>query len=150
MKLSSTHLNQSGQIVGFHVHDSLLLDFEYKSGDSLTLRAIRDDQAEITIRCLGVGILGTIKLQLPDSILEVFAWHPDETPEGTLTLSDGAWNVLFAQDVQPRDLPNAVSGALAKHSARYLFHVALSYGGMISALCDDIFVEVASPVSRPE
>jgi hypothetical protein len=143
MIISARNFDKHGQIVGFGIHDSVLIGFSYEEGTTLVFRLRRENRGVLRIELAGVGPVGAIGLRFPAIVSEVFAWHPDETPGGAATLRDGAWSVLFGNDIPVSDLPEAIRGARASGVFRYLVTVGCAFGGTMAALCGgiDVFEE---------
>lgn len=143
MIVSPRNFDKDGQIVGFGIHDSVLIGFVYEEATKLVLRLRRENGSVLRIELVGVGPVGAIGLRFPAIASEVFAWHPDETPDGAATLRDGAWNVLFGNDIPASDLPQAIHGARAGGAFRYLLTLGCAFGGTLAALCRgiDVFEE---------
>ena len=140
MIVSDCKFDDYGQIVGFGIHDAALIGFSYEEAKTLVFRLRRENGSVLRIELAGVGSVGAIGLRFPAIVSEVFAWHPDETPDGAATLTDGAWRVLFGNDIPASDLPEAIRGARAGGTFRYLLTVGCAFGGTMAALCRRIDV----------
>jgi hypothetical protein len=142
MRVTTANINDAGQLVGFGLHDAVVVGLAYEEGTHFLLRSRRGDGRTVSLRLEGVGPVGALGLRLPAIISEVFAWHPESTPKGAATLRDGAWNVLFAGDVTAKDVDLAIRGAVGRNEFAYLVHIGCSFGGAVSALCRDVHVLV--------
>jgi hypothetical protein len=141
MLLSTDRINNFGQIVGFNLHDSVLTGLFYEDARSLVLTVRCLDGALVRIILGGVGPLGILGLRNGAIVGDVYAWAPARVPASSIGLFDGAWNVLFANDIPLADLPSASKRIADSNKFAFIVLIQCSYGGALAALCQTVELE---------
>jgi hypothetical protein len=136
--IDRSQISASGQVVGFRLHDATVTGLRYEVGAALELAMRRVDGTQVTVRLRDAGQIGTNGFRAPAIVADIYAWHPSQTPSAALTLPDGAWRVLFANELQGDALRMEAARIGMENRYAFIVVVACSYGGSIAALCDDI------------
>ena len=149
MPLAPENLTDAGQLVGFGLHDSVLVSLSLEFQHALTASFRRVDGSLIRLSLGGLGPTGAVGLRDNAILSDVFAWPPAEVPSASLERPDGAWGVLFAGDLPASDLERAGAPLIAGRQFQWIVLIECSYGGSLAALCKEIEVVEGSTTLTP-
>ena len=138
MRITKECIDDQGLIRRSGLHDSSIVEWSYRDSGEFILRLVHPDKISRTVSCLGVTMLATANFSLPNGIGYAFAWSPDRTPEGTRTLRDGAWNVLFGVENTSNEM---IQDQLRRRDSAWLFQVLFTTEGCMALLCDEITID---------
>lgn len=138
MQISSQHVNEYGQLVGFRVHDARVIGFSHQDEGPFSLQLLRIDGSVARLSFRGVDRFGFRGFRNGAIILDIYFWDPQQTPPWHASDPEGAWAVLFGNDYEVSALPSAVERVLENRESGYLVFVECSYGGSIALLCESM------------
>lgn len=137
MKLRDFSLDQYGMVRTPGIHDAVVEEFHFISGQSLNIR-LRGVSGEHTL----VSFQGAVNLGFKDvvegTIVSVFfCWrmHDKMAIEGAV---EEALRVLNSGHYHEADFYKHSSSLVQKHAGRFLIFLSSSYGGDMAAVCEEI------------
>ncbi len=137
MKLRDFSIDRSARLSTGGVHDAVVEEFHFISGQSLNIR-LRGASGEHTL----VSFHGTVKLGFKDVlegtiVSDIFCWrmHDKMVIEGVL---DEAFRVLQSGHYHEAGFYSFSMSLAQKHTGKFLVFLSSSYGGEMAAVCEEI------------
>ena len=142
MRILPEHIYDDGIIKGLCEGDSTITGFSYRDGGPFSVDIRRVDGSFGRLTLLHVTQLGFCGLQNGSIVFWFKAWHPIDVPEEQSAHNQGAWAVLFGNDIPVYDLAPAIKRVQeTADPTSYLVYMESSYGGLFSVLCGAIEIE---------
>jgi len=140
MKVTAEHRDDSGRVRGFSLHDGRVVGFSFRDDEAFSFDVRRVDSSTVTVTFLRVTRFGARGFRNGAIILDVTAWPSHSVPSEQAAHAEGAWAVLFGNDIALASLPSAIKPILDAGEASFLALIECSYGGTLALLCSDIEV----------
>jgi hypothetical protein len=140
MKQITWRTDEHGRILGPAVHDGTFRAIHIEDASRLRLDILRAPGDVVSVQLFGLSEYNIVELWNGAIVSELFAWKAGSVPETSWVSQDSAWNVLFRDRFAPHDVRRAAQEIAARRPEPWLFQLACSYGGVTSAVCQDIKV----------
>jgi len=141
MRITSEHLIEDGWIEGLYEHDAVVIGFSYCESGSFSLRMRRISGSIVQLSLLQVRHLGFRGFQNGCIVFDIHAWPVHSVPAREATLDEGAWAVLYGNDIPVEHLAPIIRHVIEADDSLWLVHMESSYGGSFAALCGGIEME---------
>lgn len=137
MKLRDYSVDEFGRLSTHGIHDAVVQEFHFISGQSLTIR-LRGALGEQTL----VSCQRPVKLGFKDVlegtiVSDIFCWRMYEkiAIEGVI---EEAFRVLESGHFREADFYRFSSSLAQKHTGKFLVLIDSSYGGAMATICEEI------------
>lgn len=136
-----------GRLLGAPIHDARSTRIVLEEGQ-LSLSLESEDGQSFEVVFTGCIQTGTRHLRSVLIVDVIYVWPTDSVPDNEMLHPEGAWAVLFSNEIPIDDLPKSVRALLSGRARGcVLVKVETSYGGSISTICRDIGLQVHSSAS---
>lgn len=138
MKITSADINEFGQLTKLGLHDASIVGFSYRYDEEFSFDMRRVDGSAVSLSLTKVTRFGCSGFQKGAIVSDVYIWRPGLTPAWHASDAEGAWAVLFGNEIDVATLPSVIKPIVEGREASFLVLVECSYGGSIALLCEEI------------
>jgi hypothetical protein len=140
MNITYDDIGEYGWLNSLRVHDAVVIGFSYHEGGSFCLDMLRLDGSRCCVSFLRVAQLGFRGFQNGCIVAHILAWNTQCVPAREAEHEDGAWAIVFGNEVHVVDLPRLIASTINRRDSSFLVRLESSYGGDLAVLCDGIEV----------
>jgi hypothetical protein len=142
--------DEFGRALVAGVHDGRIASFAFAERAYVHLGISPASGGLIAVELSGVGELNIRELCNGSVVSAVYVWNVRSVPRTSWAVSDGGWNLLFANRLAKADVKEAAARIGLNRPKSWLVQVECSYGGAIAAVCDHVafFNELADEMTK--